>query len=118
MKINLQEINFLKISLLISLIGILLLLLLSNILEPKLTNIEKINYKFIDKKVKVQGEIFNIKTYEDSDFQVISIKDETGKVDITSPLINVSLNQEIIVIGTVKEYKEYLQVQADKIILR
>ena len=90
-------------------------MLLSNILEPKLISIEKINDGLIGKKVKVQGEIFNIKSYEDSNFQVISIKDDTGKIDITTPLVNVSLNQEIMVIGTVNEYKQYLQIQADKI---
>jgi len=117
MKINLQKINFLKISLIISLIGIFLLLILSNFLEPKLIGIEKINNGLIDKKVRVQGKIFDTRIYS-SDFQVISIKDETGKVDITSPPINVSLDQEIIVTGTVKEYKQYLQVWADKIILK
>jgi len=108
--------NLFKISLIISLTGIFILLILSNILEPKLISIEKINEELIDRKVKVQGEIFNIKTYKDSDFQVISIRDETGKIDVTTDkILNLTNNQDIIVTGSVQEYKQYLQIKADKI---
>ncbi len=108
----------LKTTLSISLIGILLLLFLSETLAPKLINIEDINNKLLNKKTKVQGQIFNIRTFEDSDFQIISIKDSTGKIDITldNPT-NLANNQNITVIGTIKEYKQYLQIQADKIII-
>jgi len=110
--------NLFKISLIISLTGIFLLLILSNILGPKLISIEKIRNEFIDQKVKVQGEIFNIRTYEDSDFQVISIKDNKGKVDITTDkILNLTNNQEIIVVGRIQEYKEFLQIRADKVYL-
>jgi len=119
MRICLQEIPLLKISLAVSLIGIFLLLLFSNILEPKLINIEKINDRLIDEKVKVQGAIFNIRTYEDSGFQVVSIKDNTGKIQVTiDKILNLKNNQTIIVIGKVTEYKEDLQIQADKILLK
>jgi DNA/RNA endonuclease YhcR with UshA esterase domain len=119
MKIEPQKINLLKTSLIISLTGIFILLLLSNILEPKLTNIEQINEKMLNRKVKVQGEIFNIRVHEDSDFQIISIKDETGKIDITTDkILNLTNNQEITVVGSIQEYKEFLQIRADKILLR
>jgi len=111
-----MNISILKLSLIISTAGIFLLLLLSNILEPKLTSIKEINYKFIDRQTKVQGIIFNIKTYKESDFQIISIKDNTGKIDITiNKIIDLKNNQTITIIGRVQEYKESLQIQADKI---
>lgn len=114
-----MENNLFKISLLISLIGIFLLLVLSNILEPKIIDISKINNPIIGEAVKIQGQIFNIREYPDSNFQVISIKDETGKVDVTTDrILNLTNNQEIIVIGVVKEYKEFLQVQANRIVLK
>lgn len=119
MKIELQKINLLKTSLIISLIGIFILLLLSNILEPRLMDIKQINEKMLDRKVKVQGEIFNIKSYENSNFQIISIKDETGKIDVTADkILSLTNNQNIIVVGSVQEYKQYLQIRADKINLR
>ena len=108
--------NLLKISLVISIIGIIILLFLSNILSPEQIEIGKINNKYINQKVNVNGKIFNIKKYEDSNFQVISIKDSTGKIDITiDEIINFKINQTINIIGTVQEYKQYLQIQADKI---
>ena len=79
-------------------------------------SIKQIDEKMLDRKVKVQGEIFNIRTYEDSDFQAISIKDYTGKVDVTiDKILNLTNNQEIIVVGNVQEYEQYLQIRADKI---
>jgi DNA/RNA endonuclease YhcR with UshA esterase domain len=114
-----MKISLLSLFFVISLIGVFLLLILSNILEPRLISIEKINDKLIDKKVKVQGEIFNIKTYKDSDFQVTSIKDKTGKIDITiDKILNLKNNQTITIIGKVTQYKQYLQIQADKILLK
>lgn len=65
----------------------------------------------------IQGEVFNIKSYKESKFQIISIKDNTGKIDITTnKILNLINNQTIIVIGKVTQYKEGLQIQADKII--
>jgi len=108
----------LKTTLAISLIGILLLLFLSQTLTPKLTNIENINNKLLNQKIKVQGQISNIRTFEDSNFQIISIKDSTGNIDlILNNPINITKNQNITVIGKVTEYNQTLQIQADKIIL-
>lgn len=105
----------LKTTLSISLIGILLLLFLSETLTPKQINIGDINNKLLNQKTKVQGQIFNIRTFEESNFQIISIKDNTGKIDITldNP-INITNSQNITVIGKITEYKEFLQIQADK----
>ncbi len=109
--------NPFKTSLILSLAGIFFLLLLSNFSEPKLISIGEINDLLINKKVKVQGEVFNIKSYKNSNFQILSIKDETGKIDITlNRILNLTKNQEIIVIGKVSEYEQNLQVQADRII--
>lgn len=107
----------LKTTLSISLIGILLLLFLTS-LNPKLTNIENINNKLLNQKTQVQGQIFNIRTFEDSNFQILSIKDSTGKIDIilNNPT-NLTNNQNITVIGKITEYNQTLQIQADKIIL-
>jgi len=113
-----MKISPLKISLLLSLTGILLLLLLSNFLEPKLINISEINDNSINQKTKIQGSIISIRSYKESNFQVISVKDKTGKIDITTnKILNLKNNQTITIIGKVTEYKQALQVQADKIFL-
>lgn len=100
----------------LSLIGILSLLFLSLILPIKQYNLEEINYNLLNKKVKVEGTIFNIRNYDN--FQIISIKDSTSEIDITlNKIINISNNQKIIVIGTIQDYKQSLQIQADKILI-
>lgn len=110
--------NLRKLTLTISLIGIILLLILSTALEPKLTPIENINIKNLNKKTKVQGTIFNIRSFEETNFQIISIKDSTGKVDITTnKILELKNNQQITVTGTIKDYKQYLQIEAEKIII-
>lgn len=102
-----------KISLIISLSGILLLLLLTNISEPELTKIEKINNNSLNKKIKIQGEILKIENK--TSFKILSVSDDTGKIDVLcNPIETIKTNQEIIVIGRVKEYHQ-LQIQADKI---
>jgi DNA/RNA endonuclease YhcR with UshA esterase domain len=113
MKLN---IPLLPLCLGISLIGIIILLFISTT-QPSQINIEQINSKLLNKKVQVQGSIFNIRSFEDSNFQIISIKDGTGKIDITTnKILNLENNQKIIVIGKITTYKEFLQIQADKII--
>jgi len=108
-----------KISLIISLIGIILILILANTLEPNLQPISKITIKDLNKKIKVQGTIFNIKSFEESNFQIISIKDSSGKIDITlNKILDLKNNQELIVIGRITQYKKNLQIQVEKIILK
>jgi DNA/RNA endonuclease YhcR with UshA esterase domain len=63
--------------------------------------------------VKAKGTIFRIQDKET--FQVLSIKDDTGKIDVLCRP-NITELQNIQVEGTVKEYGGYLQIQADKII--
>lgn len=110
--------NLFKISLAISVVGICLLLFIANVLQPRLIKISDINNKLLNKKVQIQGEVYSIKKYEESNFQIISIKDETGQIDaIINEQLNITSNQEIIVFGTVTEYEKSLQIQADKMIL-
>lgn len=111
--------SLLILFLLISIVGIFLLLLLSNFIEPRLIKIKDIDDSILNKNIKIQGTITNIRSYEESNFQVISIKDETEKIDITTnQILNLKTNQTIIVTGKVQEYKQNLQIQADKIILK
>ena len=105
----------LKISFTISLLGIFLLLLLSNILEPQLININELSTKDIDKNIKVQGEITKIRNIN-KDFQILTISDQTGKIDITlNTNKQFKKNQNLIVTGRVSQYKNNLQIEANKV---
>ena len=107
-----QETLF-KLSLAVSLAGIFLLLLLSNILEPKLININQINNKTLNKKVKIAGSIEKIQDKET--FKILTLSDETGKIEVLCECQNLSVNQNIRVIGQIQEYNGNLQIQANKL---
>lgn len=110
-----QNKSLLKISLTIGITGIFILLILANTKEPIKLKIKEINYIYLDKKIQTQGEITSIRSYKESDFQITTIQDSTGKIDITSEITNIKKNQTIKVIGTIKKYKDNLQIQSDKI---
>ena len=117
--------NILKISLTVSLLGVITLLILANTLEPKLTSINKITIKEINKKVRIQGQIINIKNYENTKtketFYILTISDEAGKIDVVfnakPNLLNVKINQNVTITGRVSQYKDNLQIQVEKIII-
>ncbi len=111
-----MKFSLLKLTLAISLIGIIFLLILSNILEPKLQSISEINTKDLNKKIKTKGQITNIKTYEN--FQILTISDSIKSINIilNKPL-NLTRNQNLTITGTLNQYKNKLQIQAEKITL-
>jgi len=109
--------NLLKTSLSFSFVGILLLLFISNFIQSPFTEIQDITNQSLNQKIQVSGQITNVKSYENSNFQVLTIKDETGQIDITmSKILNLTNIKQIEVIGTITEYKGKLQIQVDKII--
>lgn len=110
----------LKISLIISLSGILILLILMQNLSPDKLKIKDISEKNLNQKIEVLGKISGIKNYKDSHFQIITLDDETGKINIIKNNINnLTKNQTILVIGKItyytSEYKDELQINADMI---
>ena len=112
----------LKSTLIIFLIGLFILLILVNTIQPKQVKISEINKSLLEKSVEISGEIINIKSFEESNFQIISLEDKTGKIDITlNKITNLTNNQSILVFGKVTEYiqenSSTIQVQAEKIVL-
>ena len=94
--------KLLKISLIISLLGTLLLIILSYSFQPKLININEINSNLLNQKVKISGRVISEKDYsknlEKGYFKVLTIQGKT-----------------IEVIGKVEEYKNKFQINADEI---
>ena len=114
-----MKISLLQITFIISLIGIFLLLTISNLLQPNVISIDQITNKQLNKQIKISGQITNIKTYDKSNFQVITIQDKTGKIKATlnNPInITKNPNTTLEITGKVSEYKGELQIQANKIL--
>lgn len=110
--------NLNNISLIISLIGIFLLLIISN-LNIKIIPISEIN--LFQNKIKIKGNITRIINYPE--FQIIEIKDSTGKINAILNKksflnkLDLNLNQEVIIIGNPSKYKNKIQIYGKKIIL-
>jgi len=111
-----EQKELLRISLIISLIGIFLLLFLAKNLELKQINIRNINNNLLNQKVKIHGTILRI--IDKETFKIFSVADGTGKIDVLCECKNNSItpNQDIVITGTVQDYKKNFQISADKII--
>ena len=106
-----------KISFIIALLGILLLIILSQQIQPKVVDIKDVKNMSLYKQVAVIGEMITVSNYDE--FQVILIQDDTGLIKVTSNSkepIN-KTTDEILVIGKTDEYKGEIQIQANKIII-
>jgi RecJ-like exonuclease len=110
-----QNSFLLKLSLTLSILGILILLLISNFQTIKTINIQNISQNLLNQKVQIQGEIIHVKNYKD--FQILTLADKTEKINIIiNQKTNLTKNSSVKIIGRVLEYKGNLQVSADKIL--
>ena len=105
-----------KITFVASLIGILILLIIANQVDPALINIEDIEKSNLNQHVKIIGEIRNVRDLDG--FQIVVVRDDTGMIDVltnSEEPINKTDNN-VVVIGKVSEYEGELQISANKII--
>jgi len=100
-----------KISLAISLIGILIILASINLLEPKQYPLEQLSQKDIGKKISITGTPTKIKTYENN-FTTFSLNNQ---IQIICNCPNIKNNQTLKITGVVSKYQNRLQLEATKI---
>jgi len=113
-----QEKTLLKISLITSLIGILILLLILDKIDVSDSNINLINKTSLDEQVKIKGEITRIT--ETPGLYILNIKDNTGNIDIIifkEDKIDLEKGSIIQVEGQVTEYQSKIEIIAKKIII-
>ena len=111
-----QEPALFKLSLIISFIGLLILIFISDSIEIKKYNIEDINNKLLEKEVKVSGIITRIT--ETPGLIIFDIQDKTGTITAIAfkeTFINLTKNQEIETQGKIQKYKDKLEIQVDQI---
>jgi len=106
-----DEKNLFKIALLCSLIGILIIMLISDSLEVPSLKIHEVSRNVLEKQIKVSGTIKNLKFY--SGLIVFDIQDETGKIKVIAyeEEVNFKENLKIELEGIVKEYKNNLEIE-------
>ena len=107
----------LKICLVLSLLGILLLVFLSSHLTPKEYSIINITERNIDNYVTLKGQISNIKNFQESEFYILTIEDNTGKITGTLNSRNFTINKtrEYIITGKITKYENETQINIEKI---
>lgn len=111
-----DEKNLLKVALICSIIGIFIIFIFADNLEPSLINISEISSSLIDQSVTVQGKIVSIKS--SPSILIFDVKDDTGSIKVVAfDEKNSDLNKDQLVeiLGIVKEYKGFLEIEARKI---
>ena len=110
----------LKISLILSLIGIFILILTSVLIQPPIKTIQDISYKNLNEKIRIIGEIENIKEFPDNNFKIIKIKQDNQTISgvfFSSSLIEEIINksENYTFTGTIEKYNTTLQINIEKI---
>ena len=105
-----------KLTLSISLLGIIILLILTNTLPPQQLEIQNINLNHLNKKLQTEGTITKINNHET--FQILTITNNSYSIDILlDTKTNLTNNQNIKVTGKLEKYKDRLQIIGEKITL-
>ena len=111
-----QDPSLFKVSLIISVIGTFLIMILSEYSEVELTEIKDLGKDQLEARVKVQGTV--ISTRETPGLYILKIKDLSGTIPLIifkeNPL-PIERNAQIEVIGKLTKYKEELEIIVEKI---
>ena len=108
----------LKISLIPSLVGILILLVILEKIDVSDSNISAIDKNLSEKQVKIKGEITRIR--ETPAFSMINVKDDTGNIDVVvfkEKKLELKEGDIIQVEGQVTEYQGKLEILAKRIVI-
>lgn len=111
-----EEKVLLKLSLIVSLTGILILIFISNSIEIKEYKISELNKDTIGKDVKVEGRITRIT--ETPGLYIFNIEDETGEITAIAfkeDPINLTKDIQVILEGKIIEYKNKLEIEVQQI---
>ncbi len=110
--------TLLIITIICSLIGIFIILLIVENTELSISKIKDITEKHLETKVKISGKITSIK--ETPGLLILQVKDPTGKIDVIifkDKKINITKNIQVEIEGKIQKYKSKLQITANKITL-
>ncbi|MBI2508102.1 OB-fold nucleic acid binding domain-containing protein [Candidatus Woesearchaeota archaeon] len=105
-----------KVSLIISVMGTFLVLLILEYSEVKLTEINSLGKNQLETRVKVQGAIVSIK--ETPGLYILTIKDTSATIPLVifkEDTLALEKNTQVEVIGKLTEYKKELEIIVEKI---
>ena len=111
-----EEKTLLRIALITSLFGILILLIILDKIDVSDSNIDAINETFLDRQVKIKGEITRIT--ETPGLYIINVKDNTGNMGVIvfkEEKLELEKGNIVEVEGQVVEYQGKTEIIAKKI---
>ena len=114
-----KEKDLLKVSLVFSLIGILIIFILTGTLEARGYNIGDLNKDNVDDTVKVKGIITSYG--ETPGLYLINLKDDTGKITVIvfkDEEIELQEGLKIEIVGQVTEYQDEIEIIAKEIVVK
>ena len=109
-----NEKSLLKLALIISLVGLVLLFVISKNIEINDTTIEKITNEEIEGDVVIKGIVKEITERSGTTFIIITQQSEI-EVIVFSNDVNLSKGDNVEIIGSVSEYQNQKEIIADKI---
>jgi hypothetical protein len=110
-----QERTLLRISLITTAIGIILLYILSQYSQPEQVQPYTLTNSDLGNKVLVQGNIGSIKQYGNTTIIKVSTNDQIQVVHFQPLKFSLNKNEQIEIIGTVQKHKGEYQLISDEI---
>jgi RecJ-like exonuclease len=113
-----NEKSLLIISLIFSLLGVLIILFVSENIEIPTYKISEITKENLEDTVKVTGTLSLIK--ETKNVYLFNLKDETSEIMVIAfkkERIDFKDDQRVTIIGKVIEYQDQLEIQAEEIFI-
>ncbi|MBR9690745.1 hypothetical protein GOV08_03610 [Candidatus Woesearchaeota archaeon] len=107
-----DEKKLLKISIIISIAGVVGLFIVSSLIHPKLISISDVDESHIGKIVAVKGEVTKI--FISGNRTIIYIDDSLVSFTIFSK-VEIEKGKKVEITGKVEEYQDNLQIIVDKL---
>jgi RecJ-like exonuclease len=109
-----KEKTLLTIAFVVSFIGVLFLFILCSFIEIDLTLISDIDGSFLDKKVRVEGEVKSVK--ESSSMTMFNVEDKSGEIKVVVFSDEyIDLSGFVVVEGKIMEYEGEYEINAERI---
>lgn len=111
-----DEKNLLKVALICSIIGVFVIFIFADKLDPSLISISDISSSFIDQSVKFEGKVTSV--INNPSVSILDVKDDNGSIKVVAFDNDFELRegQVVEIFGKVTEYKGVLEVEAKKIV--